>query len=125
MALVLFAVITVYGVNVMGSVLEEKTSRVVEVLVSSIGPFQLLLGKVLGVGAVSIFQFLIWGLSGKVLLGRRAALVGRMSEFDRQASVFQMPHVSAATGGVFLAYFLGGFFPLFGHVRRGRRDLEQ
>ncbi len=110
MALVLFVVITVYGVNVMGSVLEEKTTRVVEVLLASIRPFQLLLGKVLGVGAVSMFQFLIWALSAKVLLSQRAVLVGRMAEFDRQSRVFQMPHVSAATGGVFLTYFLGGFF---------------
>lgn len=110
MATILYIAIILYGVNVMSSVLEEKTSRIVEVLVSSLRPFQLLLGKVVGVGAVSVFQFLIWAISAKLLLSQRAALIGRMPEMDRGGQVFQMPHVSAATGGIFLAYFLGGFF---------------
>src|SRR5215510_5586769 len=54
MAIILFLAIVLYGVNVMSSVLEEKTTRIVEVLVSSLRPFQLMLGKVLGAGAVGI-----------------------------------------------------------------------
>src|SRR5207237_6599083 len=73
MGIILYTAILLYGINVMSSVLEEKTTRIVEVLVSSLRPFQLLLGKVLGVGAVSIFQFLIWGVAGPVLLWARAA----------------------------------------------------
>ncbi len=110
MATILYIAIALYGVNVMGSVLEEKTTRIVEVLVSSIRPFQLMLGKVVGVGAVSMFQFLIWAVSAKVLLSQRAALSGRLSGMDAGAEVFQMPHVSATTVGIFLAYFVGGFF---------------
>jgi ABC-2 type transport system permease protein len=110
MAIVLFLVIAVYGVNVMSSVLEEKTTRIVEVLVSSVPPFQLLLGKVLGVGAVSIFQFLIWGAGGRLVLARRAALLGHLDPAEAGPQAFQMPHVAAATLGVFLTYFLGGFF---------------
>src|SRR5256885_4794243 len=68
MGIILYTAILLYGINVMSSVLEEKTTRIVEVLVSSLRPFQLLLGKVLGVGAVSIFQFLIWGVAGPPLL---------------------------------------------------------
>src|SRR2546421_2658879 len=64
MGTILYTAILLYGINVMSSVLEEKTTRMVEVLVSSLRPFQLLLGKILGVGAVSIFQFLIWGVAG-------------------------------------------------------------
>src|SRR6266849_4463257 len=109
MAVLLFMAILLYGVNVMSSVLEEKTTRIVEVLVSSLRPFQLMLGKVLGVGAVSIFQFLIWGISAWLLFTHRPAfLTGRdVGEADQ---IFQVPHVSGATAAVFITYFLGGFF---------------
>ncbi len=106
MSIVLFIVIAVYGVNVMSSVLEEKTTRVVEVLVSSLRPFQLMLGKVVGVGAVSIFQFAIWGLGGRLVLSQRAALLGTAPPGNAgQEAVFQLPPVPAATVAVFLAYF--------------------
>jgi ABC-2 type transport system permease protein len=110
MAVILYMAILMYGVNVKSSVLEEKTTRIVEVLVSSIHPFPLLLGKVLGVGAVSLFQFLIWGVAAKGLLGVRAAFRGHMSALDSPIQLFQVPHVSTSTGAIFLAYFLGGFF---------------
>ena len=107
MAFILYFAILVYGINVMSSVLEEKTSRVVEVLVSSLRPFQLMLGKVLGVGAVSIFQFLIWGVSGRLLVAQRQRLIG--SDAGDGGSPFQIPHVSGETALVFAAYFIGGF----------------
>jgi len=110
MGVVLFLVITIYGVNVMSSVVEEKTTRIVEVLVSSLRPFQLMIGKVLGVGAVSLFQFVLWGLGAKLLLSQRGALLAGLSGAEEAREVFQMPHLSAATLGVFLSYFLGGFF---------------
>jgi len=110
MGVVLFLVITIYGVNVMSSVVEEKTTRIVEVLVSSLRPFQLMIGKVLGVGAVSLFQFMLWGLGAKLLLSQRRALLAGLGGADEARQVFQMPHLSAATLGVFLSYFLGGFF---------------
>lgn len=107
MSIVLFTTIVAYGVNVMSSVLEEKTTRVVEVLVSSVRPFQLMLGKILGVGSVSIVQFLIWGVSARILLTQRAALTGGVSA--ENGSGLEWPQVSAATIAIFLAYFLGGF----------------
>ena len=110
MGVVLFLVITIYGVNVMSSVVEEKTTRIVEVLVSSLRPFQLMMGKVLGVGAVSLFQFVLWGLGAKLLLSQRRALLADLGGVEEARQVFQMPHLSAATLGVFLSYFLGGFF---------------
>jgi ABC-2 type transport system permease protein len=73
-------------------------------------PFPLLLGKVLGVGAVSLFQFLIWGVAAKALLSLRGTLAGHFSAFDGPIQLFQIPQVSLATGAIFLAYFLGGFF---------------
>ncbi|HEY6225119.1 MAG TPA: ABC transporter permease, partial [Gemmatimonadales bacterium] len=74
MAIILFLAIVLYGVNVMSSVLEEKTTRIVEVLVSSLRPFQLMLGKVLGAGAVGIVQLAVWLLSVKVLAGQQERL---------------------------------------------------
>ncbi len=54
--------IMVYGAMVMRSVIEEKTSRIIEVIVSSVKPFQLLMGKVLGTAAAGILQFIVWGV---------------------------------------------------------------
>jgi ABC-2 type transport system permease protein len=110
MAVILYMAILMYGVNVKSSVLEEKTTRIVEVLVSSIHPFPLLLGKVLGVGAVSLFQFLIWGVAGKALLSIRKTMGGHLNALDSPLQLFQIPHVSGSTGAIFLAYFVGGFF---------------
>jgi ABC-2 type transport system permease protein len=109
MGIILYTAILLYGINVMSSVLEEKTTRIVEVLVSSLRPFQLMLGKVLGVGTVSILQFFIWGVSARILLAHRPGFLtaGDLGEPD---PVFQVPHVSGATAAVFLTYFLGGFF---------------
>jgi len=107
MGIILYMSILLYGINVMSSVLEEKTTKIVEVLISSLRPFQLLLGKVLGVGAVSIFQFLIWGASTRLLLSQRARLPGGGA--GDAGGLFQMPHVTAGTAVVFGLYFLGGF----------------
>lgn len=108
MMFTLYLSLVLYGVQVMGSVIEEKTSRMVEVLVSSLRPFELLSGKVLGVGAVSLLQFVIWGVAGRLLLGQRRALLSRTGG-PEAGQVFQVPHVSLATGVVFIAFFLGGF----------------
>ncbi|WBM74646.1 ABC transporter permease [Saprospira grandis] len=63
MMMLIYMVILIYGNMVMRSVMEEKTSRIVEIVISSVKPFQLMLGKIIGVGAVGLTQFLIWGLS--------------------------------------------------------------
>jgi ABC-2 type transport system permease protein len=106
MGIILYMAILLYGINVMSSVLEEKTTRIVEVLISSVKPFQLMLGKVIGVGAVSLFQFLIWGISGRLIFSQRHLLGADMGGADQ---VFQVPHVTGSTAVVFLAYFIGGF----------------
>jgi ABC-2 type transport system permease protein len=106
MAIILYTSILIYGINVMSSVLEEKTNRVVEVLVSSLRPFELMLGKLIGVGAVSIFQFAIWAVSVRFLISKRSGGGGA----PQAGQVFEIPHVNSATALVFAAYFLGGFF---------------
>ena len=54
--------ILIYGAMVMRSVIEEKTSRIIEVIISSVKPFQLMLGKILGTAAAGLTQFIIWGI---------------------------------------------------------------
>jgi len=110
MAIVLFMAILLYGINVMSSVLEEKTTRIVEVLVSSLRPFELMLGKVIGAGAVGIVQLTVWLLSVKFL----AAQQGRLAAFaglDQSGGAgFHLPRVPVGTLVVFITYFLLGYF---------------
>jgi ABC-2 type transport system permease protein len=63
----IYIILLVYGTMVMKSVAEEKTSKVVEIIISSVKPFQLMMGKIIGVGMVGLTQFLIWGLMIVVL----------------------------------------------------------
>ncbi len=109
MAILLFMAILLYGVNVMSSVLEEKTTRIVEVLVSSLRPFQLMLGKVAGAGAVSFFQFVIWGVSARLLIELRVPIARALGADTASAQTMVLPHVPFATLAVFMAFFLGGF----------------
>jgi len=108
MAILLFMAILLYGVNVMSSVLEEKTNRIIEVLVSSVRPFQLMLGKILGAGSVSFFQFVIWGVSARVLLSLRGP-IARALGADPASVQLTLPHIPLTTLAVFIAFFLGGF----------------
>jgi len=57
---VVFMFIIIYGVRVMRSVLEEKNNRVVEIIISSVKPFELMMGKILGVTLVALTQFIVW-----------------------------------------------------------------
>lgn len=109
--MLLYLTILLYGVQVMGAVVEEKTSRVIEVLVSSLRPFQLLAGKVIGVGAVGLFQMSIWGLSAWWLYHERAfvlELFGVPNVGSGEGFVF--PEVALDTVAIVLAYFLLGYF---------------
>jgi len=65
--ILIFIFLTVYGAQVMRSVMEEKTSRIVEIIVSSVKPFQLMMGKIIGVALVGVTQFLIWILLTTIL----------------------------------------------------------
>jgi len=109
--LVLYMSILLYGVQVMGAVVEEKTSRVIEVLVSSLKPVQLLAGKVLGVGAVGLFQISIWAASAWVLFRQKDLLlqvVGLQTGGVMGGGGF--PEVSLGTIAIILSYFLLGYF---------------
>jgi ABC-2 type transport system permease protein len=109
MAILLFMAILIYGVNVMTSVLEEKTTRIIEVLVSSLRPFQLMLGKLIGAGSVSFFQFLIWAASFQLVIRARVQIARLLGADPALAANLQLPHIPTPTLLVFFAFFLGGF----------------
>ena len=58
--LLIYITMFIYGTMVLRGVMEEKTSRIAEVIVSSVKPFELMLGKIIGIGAVGLTQFLMW-----------------------------------------------------------------
>ncbi|UGU17004.1 ABC transporter permease [Sinomicrobium kalidii] len=68
--------IIIYGAFVMRSVIEEKTSRIIEVIISSVKPFQLMLGKIIGTSLAGITQFMIWTVSAGLLLFLLAGFLG-------------------------------------------------
>ena len=61
-AIVIYFFIFMYGVQIMRGVIEEKTSRIVEIIISSVKPFQLMMGKIVGIALVGLTQFLLWGI---------------------------------------------------------------
>lgn len=67
MSLMLYTSLVVYGVSIMRSVIEEKSSRIIEVLLSSVSPFRIMAGKILGVGLVGLTQYVIWAVFGALL----------------------------------------------------------
>jgi len=72
----LFMFIIIYGNMIMRSVIEEKTSRIIEVIISSVKPIQLMLGKIIGTSLAGITQFLIWIILGSLLLTLASAVFG-------------------------------------------------
>jgi ABC-2 type transport system permease protein len=100
-----------YGVQVMSSVIEEKSTRIVEVLVSSLTPFQLLMGKVVGVGAVGLLQLGIWAGTGLYITRSLARpSVDLSAAGDAAQAGFSMPNVTPDLILVILLFFLLGFF---------------
>ncbi|TLX77611.1 ABC transporter permease [Labilibacter sediminis] len=59
-ALLIYFIMIIYGTQVMRGVIEEKTNRIVEVIISSVKPFQLMIGKIVGIGLVALTQFFLW-----------------------------------------------------------------
>jgi len=72
----LFMFIIIYGNMIMRSVIEEKTSRIIEVIISSVKPIQLMMGKIIGTSLAGVTQFVIWVILGGVLLVVVSAIFG-------------------------------------------------
>jgi ABC-2 type transport system permease protein len=102
----LYISIVIYGQTIMSGVLEEKTTRVAEVVMSSVSTDTLLAGKVLGVGAVGLTQQIIWIVVTYVLLKLRSPIMARLGA---PAVNFSLPDISLGAGVVFLLFFLLGF----------------
>ena len=120
--------IIIYGNMVMRSVIEEKTNRIIEVIISSVKPFQLMMGKILGTTLAGITQFGIWVILGGILLmvlqlvlglDAQAANTAMSPEMEAIASdpdkitqiyteVLQLPILQLVVG--FFVYFIGGYF---------------
>jgi ABC-2 type transport system permease protein len=109
-SMMLYMVILMYAAAVMRATLEEKTSRIVEILISSIRPSQLMLGKILGVGSVGLTQLAVWVLCGALAftLGLPAVVTARPDLVDPEAIAQALP--GAGLLALFVALFLGGYF---------------
>jgi len=101
--LMIYITLMIYGQVIMGAVVEEKDTRIAEILFSSARPFQLMFGKLVGVGLAGLTQIGIWIVSLGLLIG----FLSTQSGSDIFAS---LPSISPLMIVYFLAYFLIGFF---------------
>ena len=102
----LYMTIIIYGQTIMSSVIEEKTSRVAEVVMSSVPTDTLLAGKVLGVGAVGLTQQILWVATTYILLKLREPLMARLGA---PTMSFGLPEISLGAAILFLLFFILGF----------------
>jgi ABC-2 type transport system permease protein len=100
----IYMTVLIYGLYVMRSVLEEKTSRVVEVLLSSVSPMQLMAGKIIGVGAVGLTQIGIWAAAG-TLLGTGSLSMAHEIVGDSMKDA----HISTSVIILFPVFFILGY----------------
>lgn len=105
---ILYLAIILYASNVMRSVVQEKTSRVVELMVAAVKPRSLMGGKVAGVGAVGLIQLVVWLGMAVVTMKYKSVLLGMFGVKD--AGGISVPPLSLAEVGVILAYFVLGYF---------------
>jgi ABC-2 type transport system permease protein len=109
----MYIILLLYGSQVMMGVTEEKTNRIAEVVVSSVKPFQLMIGKIVGIGMVALTQFLIWIVC--IFLIYNVTKTSGSSGGAASDMVGQIQHVFTSvniplTIGCFIFYLLGGFF---------------
>jgi ABC-2 type transport system permease protein len=101
MAILLSMTTMIYGMNVARSIIQEKTSRIFEVMLASVKASDLLAGKLIGIGAVGLTQLAIWGVAGVVIATYPAA----MAVMSGQLSI----HYSVTEGLLFATYFVLGY----------------
>lgn len=140
LAFIIYISLFVYGSIVMRGVIEEKTNRIVEVITSSVKPFELMLGKVLGVGMVGLTQFAVWILGTILITGVVVPLLTGGGSTDPQMAEamqvaqnegFGMPVISTKVWIVFIANFLFGYllysslFAAVGSAVESETDTQQ
>jgi ABC-2 type transport system permease protein len=121
--------IIIYGNMVMRSVIEEKTNRIIEIIISSVKPFQLMIGKIIGTSLAGILQFFIWAIIGLSLMFAASMFFGvnvgptakvppeLMNEAQQQFTSTAQMYITelwnlpiAAILISFVVYFIGGYF---------------
>lgn len=129
LGIMMYIILTIYGSQVMRGVMEEKTNRIAEIIVSSVKPFELLMGKIIGIGLVSLMQFVIWGffifiiniVLGMVLGGSMEHAVSSPMQAEMLSKISQNPELMDTLKVVksfqflpliigFFIYFIGGYF---------------
>ncbi len=119
--------IIIYGNMVMRSVIEEKTSRIIEIIISSVKPFQLMMGKIIGTTLAGILQFAIWAIVGGIIFFIAQSFLGLNTQSLPEAAeiaqnspdalakaklyfqeIMSLPLVSMLM--YFIIYFIGGYF---------------
>jgi ABC-2 type transport system permease protein len=107
---VLYFVIIIYGTAVMRAVLEEKRDRIVEIIISSVRPSELMMGKIFGVGAVGLTQFLIWVLSAVLILGSGIPFLAAMLPMGEDGLGLARFMPSPGIVILMVVFFLLGYF---------------
>jgi ABC-2 type transport system permease protein len=121
--------IIIYGNMVMRSVIEEKTNRIIEIIISSVKPFQLMMGKIIGTSLAGILQFFIWAIIGLSLLFSASVFLGAnvgatnqippemMQSAQNELATSAQMYVAeilnlpiATILSCFVIYFIGGYF---------------
>jgi ABC-2 type transport system permease protein len=109
----IYFILLIYGSQVMMGVKEEKTNRIAEVMVSSIRPFQLMLGKIIGISLVALTQFLLWIVFALLIYNLTKAtgnssnmMSGMLGQVQNVISNINIPFILFCFG----FYLLGGFF---------------
>ena len=113
MGIIIYMFIFIYGAAIMHGVIEEKNNRIVEVIVSSVRPFQLMMGKIVGMTLVALTQLAIWAIlvvgAFEVMRSSIPADGGAMNDGLLVAfSVFNASTI-LSVGGLFLFFFVGGY----------------
>jgi len=128
--IMIYFFIFMFGVQVLKGVMEEKSSRIVEVIISSVKPFQLMMGKIIGIALVGLTQFLLWivltgiflivfqlgfggGSNGLEMMGQQSQLMqqageGGVDKFMMVAEVLNSTNFTVMIFS-FIFYFLGGY----------------
>ncbi|MGC2235690.1 MAG: ABC transporter permease [Pyrinomonadaceae bacterium] len=102
--LMIYITLAIYGNVIMGAVVEEKETRIMEILFSSAKPFELLMGKLVGVGLAGLTQLSIWITSALILVG-----IG-LAQMSAAGMSFSIPNITPLMVIYFFVFFLLGFF---------------
>jgi ABC-2 type transport system permease protein len=105
LVILLYTALLMYGIITMRSVLEEKTTRTMEVLISAVRPFELLTGKILGVAAAAFTQFAVWMISTALLF-----TYGALAAMGMGGTALSGVHVPISLVLYATLFFIGGYF---------------